>query len=141
MPRRRLNLDNPREYVRGGWPYGEVLEDAHPVVAYMQHIAITARRAITERRIAQSDLADQMDVDHSTLRFLLNGYRWPDIVTLVKLEEGLNVTLWPTRYVDARPMRDRIMLAMHDRLPDCQATHGHGRSLCKTLADAAVMSL
>lgn len=41
------------------------------------------------------DVAAEADLDHTTLWAVLRGDRWPDLVTLAKLESALGVRLWP----------------------------------------------
>ncbi|KRF45101.1 hypothetical protein ASH01_14355 [Terrabacter sp. Soil811] len=42
-------------------------------------------------------VAHDAGIERSTLYDILAGNTWPDMVTLAKLEQCLNVTLWPTR--------------------------------------------
>jgi len=42
-----------------------------------------------------SSVAEAVDVARSTLHDVVSGRTWPDFHTLVKLEEYLNVRLWP----------------------------------------------
>jgi hypothetical protein len=32
---------------------------------------------------------------------VLNGYKWPDMVTIVKMEQNLQVNLWPRWWPDS----------------------------------------
>jgi transcriptional regulator with XRE-family HTH domain len=45
--------------------------------------------------INSNDLAKITNLDRSTMRYMLTGRAWPDMVTLAKIEQGLEVTLWP----------------------------------------------
>jgi len=75
-----------------GWP--EVAsEDASTEVA--RRLAIALRAAMGERslRAAGADTG----VDHSTIQAILQGRAWPDLDTIARLENGLDVDLWPGR--------------------------------------------
>jgi len=87
----RPSRPSPRERV-AGWP--EVAsEDASTEVA--RRLAIALRAAMGERslRAAGADTG----VDHSTIQAILQGRAWPDLDTIARLENGLNVDLWPGR--------------------------------------------
>jgi transcriptional regulator with XRE-family HTH domain len=97
----------PRDHAqRGAWPTGPLKKGAPPSAAYAQAIVFTLRLAIGDRSI--SDIARSADVARSTVHDLLAGNTWPDLVTLVKLEGILGVTLWPRtplRSSDGDPSR------------------------------------
>lgn len=78
--------------VSGAWPEGAI--DGPAGVA--QELARNLRAAIGARTIRQ--LARDADLRHSTVLALLNGQRWPDFVTIVKLEDALETRLWPDRF-------------------------------------------
>ena len=42
-----------------------------------------------------SGLARSADVARSTVRDIIYGNTWPDVVSLAKLEEALRLKLWP----------------------------------------------
>ncbi|PRA82083.1 helix-turn-helix transcriptional regulator [Microbacterium sp. MYb66] len=42
-------------------------------------------------------VADIAGVDEGTIRNIVSGSRWPDLRTIVRLEEALGVALWPGR--------------------------------------------
>ena len=88
----RLGLRPPAEYLaRGRWPSGAV---AGPrVVLYAQAFAQAVIEAIGDRTVR--DVARQAEMSHTTLLAVLHGERWPDMVTIAKLEESLQADLWP----------------------------------------------
>lgn len=88
----RLNLQPPAAYVSdGSWPDGRV---AGPrVVLYARAFAQAVARAIGDRTIR--DVARTAEISHTTLLAVLHGKRWPDMVTIAKLEESLQQNLWP----------------------------------------------
>jgi uncharacterized repeat protein (TIGR01451 family) len=56
---------------------------ASPDYAIIQFTAVVANQA--------------SNVDHATLLGLLRGRSWPDLVTIARLEQGLDADLWPGR--------------------------------------------
>ncbi len=88
----RLHLRPPATYVSAGfWPDGPV---AGPrVVLYARAFAQAVGRAIGDRTIR--DVARGAEISHTTLLAVLHGERWPDMVTIAKLEESLQQDLWP----------------------------------------------
>lgn len=61
-------------------------------------LALRLKAAIPYRSVQR--VADTAGIDEGTIRNILSGTRWPDLRTIVRLEEALNVALWPSR--DAR---------------------------------------
>lgn len=93
MPSRRGVVGAPRDQlVAGEWPHGR----ARGAAEVAQQIARTLQDELGHRSVRQ--VARDADLQHTTVLALLNGQRWPDFVTLVKLEDALQVTLWPERY-------------------------------------------
>lgn len=91
MPRRGIS-GPPRSFiVSGDWPDGEV-EGPAPVL-YAAEVARRLATAVDGRSLR--DVAAEADLDHTTLWAVLRGDRWPDLVTLAKLETALGVRLWP----------------------------------------------
>lgn len=93
MPRRRGISGPPRDHlVAGEWPSGE--SDGPAAIA--QAVARALLAALDGRSIRE--VARQADLQHATVLGLVNGTRWPDFVTLVKLEDALRTDLWPQRF-------------------------------------------
>lgn len=93
MPSRRGVVGAPRDQlVAGQWPHG----DAGGPAAVAQQIARDLDAALGNRSVRQ--VARDADLQHATVLALLSGQRWPDFVTLVKLEDALQVDLWPQRF-------------------------------------------
>lgn len=44
-----------------------------------------------------SELQRSTGVARSTIRRIVEGETWPDFVTLARLEEALEIALWPRR--------------------------------------------
>ncbi len=92
----RPNLRAPASYVaRGDWKVGEV--EGPRLVLYAQAFAAAVEAAMGERTLR--DVARQADLSHTTLLAVLRGQRWPDMVTIAKLEEAFTRDLWPGRIV------------------------------------------
>lgn len=84
----------PRTYVEADQrPDGE-LSEVMPA-RYAQVLARNLRSAIAEQCLTQEEVCRRTGLDRSTLWAILAGKRWPDIVTISKLEWGLRRRLWP----------------------------------------------
>src|SRR5436190_14007978 len=85
-------LRRPASYMAsGGWPHGRV--EGPRIVRYAQGFALRLEEAIGDRPLR--DVARSAELSHSTLLAILRGDRWPDMVTIAKLEEALRSDLWP----------------------------------------------
>lgn len=94
MPNRAGITGPPAAYLAAGtWPDGALVDHAPVPVVYARDIAHRLRAALQERTIREVAASSQLA--RSTLHDLLAGRAWPDVVTLAKLEQVLNVRLWP----------------------------------------------
>ncbi len=94
MSPRQAGLGAPKTYVRFGvWPTGSV-EGPVPV-GYVQRFCKRLAAAIGERSVRE--VARTADLSHTTLLAVLSGTRWPDAITVAKLEDALGEDLWPGR--------------------------------------------
>lgn len=101
MPRPRR--PPPRAHVRSGaWPHAELDGDATAETAQQ----FVAALATATRGLSLREISAQTGVEHSTIGAVLAGDTWPDIVTLARLEHGLDATLWPTRKREPRTVTD-----------------------------------
>lgn len=92
MPRRSGISGPPRSYVvSGGWPAGTI--DGPPEAHYAVEVARRLAKAIGERSLRS--VAREAGLDHTTVRALVEGERWPDLITIARLEVALDVRLWP----------------------------------------------
>lgn len=88
----RLSLQPPASYVSNGvWPSGSVVGPR--VVLYARAFAQALARAMADRTVRE--VARHAELSHTTLLAVLHGERWPDMVTIAKLEESLQADLWP----------------------------------------------
>ena len=85
----RRERKTPAELVTG-WP-DEVAAD--PVVETARRLAMNLRGALAGRSVR--DAARAAEVDYTTVYAILNGTTWPDVMTLARLEAGLDADLWP----------------------------------------------
>jgi ribosome-binding protein aMBF1 (putative translation factor) len=80
---------------------------ADPAARVVQHIASVLRAAIDERGWSLRDTAAASQVNRQAIANVLAGVSWPDVVTIVRLEEALGTGLWPgaagiaSRHVDS----------------------------------------
>lgn len=85
----------PRTHVPtgpSGQDWTDNLSELVPV-RYAQLLARNLNRAL--ERVSVDDLADDTGVDRTTIWALRTGRRWPDLVTISRLEWGLHTRLWP----------------------------------------------
>lgn len=103
MPRRSRGITGePRDYLKSGqWPDGQFRKTAPPAVYWSAEISKRLRSAIGERTI--TSIAQEADLARSTIYDILNGVTWPDVVSIVKLQDTLDVELWPRWSPRARP--------------------------------------
>lgn len=85
----RPERKTPAELV-AGWP-DEVAVD--PVVETARRLALNLRGALTGTSVR--DAARAAEVNYTTVYAILNGTTWPDLMTLARLEAGLDADLWP----------------------------------------------
>lgn len=95
MPSRRGLTGAPRDQlVAGQWPDGETTGAA----ALAQQLARALAGELGRQARSVRQVARDADLQHATVLALLHGHRWPDFVTIVKLEDALEADLWPRRY-------------------------------------------
>ena len=91
VPRRSDIPGPPRDFVQGRF-----LEDDAEipiVVRYAQELARSLHEAIGPLSLRY--VARRAKLDHTTIAAVLSGSRWPDLVTIAKLEQALGKRLWP----------------------------------------------
>ncbi len=92
MSPRHRELRPPAAYVEAGeWPAARL--SGPRLVLYAQEFAFRLEAAINNRSVRE--VARLAGISHSTLLAVLGGERWPDMVTIAKLEEALEADLWP----------------------------------------------
>ncbi|MFF1540665.1 helix-turn-helix domain-containing protein [Microbacterium sp. NPDC058269] len=74
------------------WPNSPSTEPEGEVARLL---ALRLEAAIPYRSVRK--VADIAGVDEGTIRNIVSGSRWPDLRTIVRLEEALGVALWPGR--------------------------------------------
>lgn len=90
---RRSDIDQPPvAYLTSGeWPGGQI--EGPVAVTYAQQLARNLHTAMGEMSLRE--LGRQAGVHHTTIRAILMGERWADLVTVAKLEQALHRRLWP----------------------------------------------
>ncbi|GAA1236717.1 hypothetical protein GCM10009588_13100 [Microbacterium phyllosphaerae] len=63
-------------------------------------LALRVPDAIPYRSVRKA--ADIAGADEGTIRNILTGVCWPDLRTIVRLEKGLDIPLWPVRGAGGR---------------------------------------
>ena len=92
MPRRSGISGPPRSYIASGeWPVGKVEGPAE--ARYAAEVAKRLATAIEGQSLLS--VAREAGLDHTTVRALAEGVRWPDLITIARLEQSLGVRLWP----------------------------------------------
>jgi F420-0:gamma-glutamyl ligase-like protein len=89
----RANLDAGQE-----WPSSKIAPGTPNAVARAVSVASAVSVALAEALDGRSiaEVARTADVARSTIYDLLSGSTWPDLVTVSKLEDSLETSLWPT---------------------------------------------
>lgn len=92
MPR-RTDLDGPPNHYVTPWPDGPTTGPAEV------QVAVTIAHKLADATAGRSlrDVGRQAGVDHTTIAGIIAGERWPNMVTLARLEQALDVALWPSR--------------------------------------------
>ncbi|WP_254665824.1 helix-turn-helix transcriptional regulator [Streptomyces sp. WMMB 322] len=74
------------------WPRADV---ADPAAAVIQHIARSLSGVIEERGLSLRRCAERSGVNRQAIADLIVGNCWPDVATLVRLEDSLGTPLYP----------------------------------------------
>lgn len=90
---RRSGLDGPpRSFlISGDWPEGKI--EGPIEVRYAQELAQRLRSAVGASSLRE--VARAARIDHTTISAIMAGQRWADLVTIARLEDALEVRLWP----------------------------------------------
>lgn len=67
---------------------------ADPIHEVARRFALNVREAMGDGTSIRS-AAKLAGIDHNTLRHILDGEAWPDLVVIAKLERAFNKNLWP----------------------------------------------
>ncbi len=77
------------------WPNAPSTEPEGEVARLL---ALRLEAAIPDRSVRK--VADIAGVDEGTIRNVLSRARWPDLRTITRLKEALDIALWPARSDD-----------------------------------------
>lgn len=94
MPGGHARSAAPRDLARDPerWPEAAIADGPARVV---QHVARLAAEEIARRGISLRGVEALTGVSRMAVGPLLEGTSWPDVLTVVRLEEGLGCPLWP----------------------------------------------
>ena len=94
MPGGHARSAPPRDHARDPelWPEAVITDAAARVV---QHIARALRAEIARRKLSHRDVEAATGVSRMAIGPLVEGKSWPDVLTVVRLEQGLGCPLWP----------------------------------------------
>ena len=94
MPGGKARSMSPRSHAADDkqWPHATVEDPAARVV---QHIAASLAVAVEREGLSIRQIASATGVNRQTIAEVLAGASWPDVQTVVRLEDGLGTALWP----------------------------------------------
>jgi lambda repressor-like predicted transcriptional regulator len=64
-----------------------------PVQEVARQFVLNVKRVMGDRSVRAT--AKMADLDHNTLRYVLDGTAWPDMIVIAKLERAFHENLWP----------------------------------------------
>ena len=98
VPKRQGQIAAPRDYVVSGeWPHARLDTDQPGVAEAAVAQALAARLAAAVGKRSMREVARAAGVAHTTVTKVAAGARWPELVTIARLERALDVDLWPGR--------------------------------------------
>lgn len=70
-----------------------------PIQETARRFAVNLQKAIEDRYGSAStrSVAGDLELDHNSLRKILAGFSYPDLVFIVKMESKFDKRLWPGR--------------------------------------------
>ena len=84
--------DKPSSIAPAPWPK---VPSPDPIAEIARQLAINLRDTIDSQSIRS--VALKTGVNHVTILRILAGQVWPDLITIAKLELGLDAYLWPRK--------------------------------------------
>ena len=84
----------PRDYLVGGaqWPDGLLRAVAPPEARLLKAIASRLKQAVGDKSLR--DVANECGVAPQTVHNILAGTTWAHVLSIARLERGLNIGLW-----------------------------------------------
>ena len=86
----RTSRATPNEGGAGEWP---TVTREDPIQEVARQFVVNVRHAMGDASIRST--AARADIDHNTLRKVLAGEAWPDMIVIAKLERSFHKNLWP----------------------------------------------
>jgi hypothetical protein len=92
----RPGQEPPANFIRQGheWPRGALVAGAPVEVLRTRRLAQNLAAVLEARSLSIRQAAALCGIAHPTLVRLLSGASYPDVATLARLEDGLEVALW-----------------------------------------------
>jgi hypothetical protein len=90
----RPSRPNPNAGASDGWP-NERFDD--PIHETARQFVVNVRQAMGDASIRAT--ASAAGIDHNTLRYVLAGESWPDLIVISRLERSLGTRLWPDEVI------------------------------------------
>ncbi|WP_290472745.1 helix-turn-helix transcriptional regulator [Leifsonia sp. 71-9] len=72
------------------WPNTKLDDPIHETA---RQFVLNVRKAMGDASVRAT--AGAAGIDHNTLRYVLSGESWPDLIVISRLERSLGVRLWP----------------------------------------------
>ncbi|PYC88418.1 transcriptional regulator [Streptomyces tateyamensis] len=98
MPRSQRDEAPVLYLLHGVWPEGRLRDDAPASARYGQIFAQRLKRVIAERGLNPLKIEKTIGVNRRTVERTLRGAVLPDFGAIARLEDGLQVGLWPCRH-------------------------------------------
>jgi transcriptional regulator with XRE-family HTH domain len=87
----RVPRVKPVDLAPGPWPEKPSSDPAGEIA---RKLVLNLQRALTTQKSIRA-VATLAGIDHTTILKILAGRSWPDLHTIVRLEQSLGVPLWP----------------------------------------------
>jgi hypothetical protein len=87
----RVPRVKPVDLAPAPWPEKPSSDPAGEVA---RRLVVNLQRALNEQKSIRR-VAQVAGVDHTTILKILAGRSWPDLHTIVQLEQSLGTSLWP----------------------------------------------
>jgi hypothetical protein len=87
----RVPRIKPVDLAPAPWPEKPSSDPAGEVA---RRLVLNLQRALNEQKSIRG-AAKLAGIDHATILKILAGRSWPDLHTIVRLEQSLGATLWP----------------------------------------------
>ena len=121
MPKYKGLKPQPRNYLNkpktGKWPDGPIVKNAPPEALLALHISTVLNEYCEARGWASQTAGDAAGISQKSMYHLLTGRSWPNLVTILRIEQNLGIQLWASQHnaKHGAPLQPR---------PNCYLTEG-----------------